>query len=121
MNSISQTGDAIGTPRYMAPEQLRGICDSRSDVYALGITLYELAAGQHVWGGVSAVTLITNRGALELTNIADLRPDLSPELCKIITKACQFAPDDRYQSADELRVVLDRLLSGSSVGERRKR
>lgn len=121
IRSISHTGDAIGTPRYMAPEQLRGVCDSRSDVYGLGITLYEIAAGEKVWGGLSAMSLVTNRGSLALTNIAELRPDLSPELCKIITKACQFAPDDRYQTADELRIVLDRLLSGATVGDRRKR
>ncbi len=121
IRSISQTGDAIGTPRYMAPEQLRGVCDCRSDVYALGITLYEIAAGEKVWGGLSAISLVANRGSIALTDIAELRPDLPPSLCKIITKACQFAPDDRYQTAKELRIVLDRLLSGASVGDRRKR
>ncbi len=121
IRSISHTGDAIGTPRYMAPEQLRGVCDCRSDVYALGVTLYEIAAGEKVWGGLSNVSLLVNRGTIELADIAEVRPDLPTALCKIIMKACQFAPDDRYQTAEELRIVLDRLLAGSSVGDRRKR
>ena len=44
-HSMSHTGDAIGTPRFMSPEQLRGECDFRSDIYSLGLTLYEVATG----------------------------------------------------------------------------
>ncbi|TWU05009.1 serine/threonine protein kinase [Stieleria varia] len=119
--SLSRTGDAIGTPRYMAPEQLRGVCDARSDVYALGITLYELAAGRKVWEDQSNVSLICNRDSMSLRDIAEIRPDLPAELCKIIMKACSFSPSDRYQSANEMSVVLDRLLAGASKGDRRRR
>ncbi len=58
--SLSRTGDLIGTPRYMAPEQLRGISDARSDIYGLGITLYELATGQRAWDELSGQQILSN-------------------------------------------------------------
>lgn len=119
--SLSRTGDAIGTPRYMAPEQFRGVCDARSDVYALGITLYELASGKFVWSDKSSVSLITGRDSIELPNLKEVCPEVPDELCKIIMKACQFSPDDRYQTADEMCIVLDRFLHGKSKADRRVR
>lgn len=52
-SDLSRTGDVIGTPRFMAPEQLRGLCDERSDIYSLGITLYEMALGTRTWDSLN--------------------------------------------------------------------
>lgn len=119
--NATRTGDVIGTPRYMAPEQLRGMCDARSDVYALGITLYELAIGSRAWDDRSVESLTEDGKSIQLTDVRSVNPEVPPDLARIITKACQFSPDDRYQSALELQHVLERFVHGSSPSDRRKR
>lgn len=116
---LSRTGDAIGTPRYMAPEQICGICDARSDVYSLGITLYELAIGKSVWGEKSCVSILTSRHSIELPSLNTACADIPEELSKIIMKACQFSPENRYQTAGELHSVLQRFVDGKSNADRR--
>lgn len=119
--SLSRTGDAIGTPRYMAPEQLRGICDARSDVYSLGITLYELAAGVNVWNERSKLLSESERNDLSLPLIQDVCKNIPLNLALVIMKCCEFDPQNRYQSASELQVVLQRFLDGKVNCDRRKR
>ncbi len=118
--SISRTGDLIGTPRYMAPEQLRGLSDARSDIYGLGLTLYELATGKRAWDDLSGSELITRRSSLELPPIRSVNNEIPDSLCTIIMKCCAFKPDDRYQTASEVQFVLNRYLQGHRVGDRRK-
>ena len=119
--SLSRTGDAIGTPRYMAPEQLRGHCDCRSDVYSLGITLYELATGSRAWCDSSLEALTLHRDKLKLNSILDENPEIPDGLAKIIMKACAYAPEDRYQTAKELQYVLERFASGVAQSDRRRK
>lgn len=118
--SLSRTGDAIGTPRYMAPEQLRGVCDARCDIYSLGVTLYELASGKKAWEDTSLTTLLSKKATLDLPNIKSLNPDVPDGLAKIIMKACAFAPEDRYQTCRELQVVLERFRAGVTPCDRRR-
>lgn len=119
--SLSGTGDVIGTPRYMAPEQVRGICDARSDIYSLGITLYELASNKKAWGEQKIEALLMQRATLELADLQSVNPEVPPSLAKIIMKACSFSPDDRYQTSKELQIVLERFLAGITPSDRRKR
>lgn len=115
--SLSATGDLIGTPRYMSPEQLRGTCDARSDIYSLGLSLYELATGQkprqfqQPSGGSSSGSA---------TEVA-VTSDVPPELLKIIEKASSIALEDRYQSAKEVKLVFERYLEGLVPDRRRGR
>ncbi len=118
---ISRTGDIIGTPRYMSPEQCRGVCDARSDLYGLGLTLYELACGKKVWEKVAAPTLVGERSSLELPDLRSINPACPESLAKIIMRACEFKPEDRYQTAREMNYVLTRFAHGHDVGDRRKR
>ena len=118
--TLSRTGDLIGTPRYMAPEQLRGLSDARSDIYGLGLTLYELATGKRAWDDLSGTELITRRTSLELPPIRSANSEIPESLCTIIMKCCAFKPDDRYQTASEVQFVLNRYLQGHRVGDRRK-
>lgn len=118
--SLSRTGDLIGTPRYMAPEQLRGVSDTRSDIYGLGLTLYELATGNRAWDNLSGQDLIFRRSSLELPPIQSANPAIPDALCTVIMKCCAFRPDDRYQTANEVQYVLNRYLHGHKVGDRRK-
>ena len=118
---LSRTGDVIGTPRYMAPEQLRGACDGRVDVYSLGLTLYELATGGKAWGEKTDLKLLIERNSVSLPDPRRMRPDFPESLSSIIMKACQFAPEDRYQSAGELQIVLERFLAGARPSDRRRK
>ncbi len=117
---LSRTGDAIGTPRYMSPEQLRGVCDPRSDVYSLGITLYELAAGERAWSDINSLNNTLNSPSLDLTDLRKINPKVPQGLAKIIMKASAFSADDRYQSCNEMQVVLSRFASGINQADRRR-
>ena len=104
-----------GTVAYMSPEQLRGKhADVRTDIYAAGAVLYEMATGKHPYAETSGPQLIA-----QILDRAPSRPTsrnrrISPALEAIILKALDRDPDLRYQSARELRVDLERLSSGSA-------
>lgn len=117
--SVSVTGNVIGTPRYMAPEQSQGICDARSDVFSLGVTLYELASGERANLGETVGSILRNR----TTSIRDLRevaPSVPAELAGIIMRASHYDPEKRYQTAYEMQYVLQRYCQGFSKADRRK-
>lgn len=117
-DGFSRTGDVVGTPRYMAPEQLHGTCDERSDIYSLGLTLYEIATG------VSARQAIGQLPSTESTafRVSEQNHQSLPEcLVEVIRKACSFSPEDRYQTATELRVVLQRFIDGQRPDRRKKK
>lgn len=118
---LSRTGDVIGTPRFMAPEQLRGLCDERSDVYSLGVTLYEMASGQRAWELLTSAQLMKVRATSELPELSERAPFVPQPLADIIMKACSFRQEDRYQSAQELQTVLNRFAHGQKTGDRRRR
>jgi serine/threonine protein kinase/tetratricopeptide (TPR) repeat protein len=103
-------GTALGTPAYMAPEQVRGdLADARSDVFALGAVIYEMATGKSPFAGTSAGTTfeaILNRAPAP---IEGLNPAAPPDLAHIVAKALEKDPALRYQSAAELQTDLKRL------------
>ena len=115
-----------GKLHYMSPEQAAGeAVDRRSDVFSLGVTLYELLLGRHPAGGGSRVDVLRllaeRRGYPALGEVA---PWLDPRLSAIVDKAVSFDPSQRYQTAEDARQELTRLLhesygafSPSRVGE----
>ncbi len=108
--SVTETGAVAGTLPYMAPEQVRGEkADARSDIYAAGCVLYELATGQRPFPerqGPQLIDAILNRApALP----RELQPKLSAELERITLKSLEKEPENRYQLAKELVVDLRRL------------
>ncbi len=120
-SDLSRTGDVIGTPRFMAPEQMRGLCDERSDVYSLGITLYEMASGTRAWDSLNTAQLLKVRASAELPELADQAPFVPKPLAEIIMRACSYRPEDRYQTAQEMQLVLNRFAHGEKTGDRRRR
>jgi len=97
-----------GKLAYMSPEQVtQGTVDRRSDVFALGIVLYEVTVGRRLFKGAGEVE--TLRAVLEtkVTRPCEVVPDYPPELERIVMKALQRAPEQRYQSARDLQLDLE--------------
>jgi tetratricopeptide (TPR) repeat protein len=108
--SASESGAVAGTLPYMAPEQLRGdLVDARSDIWAAGLVLYELATGQRAFSGTDSARLITAILQDAPPPASEVNPRVSPGLAGIISKCLERDPESRYQSAGELAVDLRRL------------
>ncbi len=120
--SMTESGAVVGTPMYMAPEQIRGergTVDNRADVYGVGATLYQLVTGEPPFRGPRTQAVLTQ--VLDADPIAPraLRHELPPELEAIILKALEKEPAHRFGSALELAEDLDRFLRGEKVLARR--
>jgi serine/threonine protein kinase/tetratricopeptide (TPR) repeat protein len=113
--TLTSPNEIVGTLAYMAPEQLRGQkADARTDIYSTGVVLYEMSTGKRPFSDVSGPQLIS--AILEQPTMAPTsrNASVSPALESIILKAIDKDPDRRYQSAQELRIDLERLSSGSA-------
>ena len=114
-SELSRTGEMIGTARYMAPEQIRGIADERSDIYGLGVTLYELAAGEKAWGNTKCTVRRRRDSLLELPEITSVNEHVPEGLARIIMKACDPRPAARFVDATQMRLALTQFQAGSPV------
>jgi serine/threonine protein kinase/tetratricopeptide (TPR) repeat protein len=114
--SLTETQAVVGTLPYMSPEQLRGSrVDARTDIYALGVVLYEMATGRRPFREELSTQLIDDILHKSPPLPARLNPDLLPKLEDIILKCLEKDPENRYQSVKELRVDLRRLAEPSSI------
>ena len=115
--TITQPGLVMGTVRYMSPEQALGkSLDARSDLFSLGIVLYELATGQAPFVGETSAETITKISRDEPAPLRALNESLSPELERIVRKCLEKDPDRRYQGAHELAVDLRNLTRDGESG-----
>jgi serine/threonine protein kinase/formylglycine-generating enzyme required for sulfatase activity len=102
------TGSIVGTPYYMAPEQgLGGGGDARSDLYSLGVMLFEMVTGQLPYQAETAVGLLLKHISAPIPIPSQLNPSISPDIDRIIVKALAKNPDNRYQTAAALIEHLD--------------
>jgi eukaryotic-like serine/threonine-protein kinase len=98
----------MGTPDYMAPEQVEGKRgDARTDVYALGIMLFEMLAGRVPWEGDNPLVVMAQHVNAPLPSLRELVPGVPAPLEAIVTKCLRKNPDERYADAGELRADLD--------------
>ncbi len=116
--SRTASGEALGTPAYMPPEQAVGRIeqiDERSDVYSLGAVLYEILTGAPPFTGGSAPEILSRVVRESPPSIHDLEPDAPLELAAICARAMRKDPEERYQSASEIAEDVERFLSGALV------
>ncbi|MFK8115630.1 MAG: protein kinase [Rubripirellula sp.] len=113
--SLTQSGDVIGTMRYMSPEQARGesaIVDGRTDVYSLGATLYEMLTGRPAHDGEDAPSILRQIDSESLVPLRKHCPELPRDLETVVAKAMASRRDERYETAQEFAEDLRRLLTG---------
>src|SRR5581483_664354 len=111
--SITQTRVAIGTPNYMAPEQVRGetTIDIRADLYALGATLFQMVSGEAPFKGSSAREVKKARLIRPAPDVRSVNPEVSEEVAALITKLMRRDPANRFQSPAELAAELKKLIA----------
>jgi serine/threonine-protein kinase len=118
----STTGDFIGTPAYMSPEQIRGeALDARSDLYSLGCLLFELVSGKQPFDGPTPISILTQHYEAPIPRVSDVRPtaNISPAFQAVLDKAMAKRAMDRWRDAEAMRVALEQLqkLLGSKPAE----
>ena len=116
---LTEQGTILGTFQYMAPEQLEGLeADARTDLFAFGALLYQMATGQPAFQGKTRTSLIAAIVSGTPTPLSQLVPLTPPALDHVIKKCLEKDPDDRWQSArdlaDQMRFIVD---AGSRAGE----
>ncbi|MEM9586953.1 MAG: serine/threonine-protein kinase [Planctomycetota bacterium] len=119
--AMTQTGDLVGTPQYMAPECFAGKYDQRSEIYAVALVLYELLTLEPAILGASQSETIVLAMAGIPHSPRKLNRDIPPDLETILLRALSLDPDDRYQSVAALRDDLDCFLEGRVIAARRHR
>jgi hypothetical protein len=109
---LTATGTIMGTPAYMAPEQGSGHkIDERSDIYSLGVILYEMATGRVPYRAETPVAVVYMHISAPLPLPRSVNPDLPEAVERVILKALAKNPDERYQTAEELVAALDRAIA----------
>jgi serine/threonine-protein kinase len=114
---LTQSGVTMGTPLYMSPEQAQGhAIDHRSDLYSLGVTFYHMLAGVPPFHAETALALALKQVRESPRSMLIHRPDLPPELDRLVLKLIAKDPLDRYQSAAEMLADLARVRDAVHVG-----
>jgi tetratricopeptide (TPR) repeat protein/TolB-like protein len=116
--SVTQDGRIVGTVAYMSPEQAQGLpVDHRSDIFSLGILLYEMATGERPFRGNTNLSVLSSILKDTPRPASELRDDVPKPLARMIQRALEKRPEDRYQSASDLRRDLEDLKRDVDSGE----
>ncbi len=100
--------NALGTPDYMSPEQIQGKRgDARTDVYAIGVMLYEMLAGRVPWEGDNALSVMSQHISAPVPPLHEINKDVPPPIDGIVRKCLRKSPDERYEDAASLQSDLE--------------
>jgi len=120
-SEMTETGSIMGTAQYLSPEQAQGQrVDARSDLYSIGIILFELLTSRVPFVGESAVSIALKHVSEPAPSVASLRPDVHPALEAIVARSLVKDPAGRFQSAEEFVLALDdarRVIASGQPGE----
>jgi serine/threonine-protein kinase len=113
---LTQTGAVMGTATYFSPEQAQGVStDQRSDIYSLGIVMYEMLCGVAPFTGENAVAIAYKQVHEHAMPLTQRLASIPTEVAAIVAKCMEKSPDDRYASAEQVRDELRRFVEGMPV------
>lgn len=114
---LTRNVETIGTPEYMSPEQVQGrIPDRRSDVYSMGIVLYEMLAGIAPFKAENTLAVLYKHVHEQPPTLTRVRTDLTAPVAQLVTRSIAKKADDRFQSMQDMIHALDRAILGKSIG-----
>lgn len=115
--SLTQAGQAVGTPFYISPEQARGMSNlsAATDLYSLGATMFHLLTGQVPFDGATAAVIMTRHLTDPVPSLQKINPKITSGTERIVFKLMEKLPDDRYESCSDLIKDIDRVLEGDML------
>ena len=115
--SLTVEGSIIGTVNYMSPEQAQGKkVDTRSDIFSFGVVLYEMVTGARAFGGDNALSTLSAILRDDARPIAEVAPDVPPQIEQLIRRCLRKNPDQRWQSMQDVKMALQALKHESDSG-----